>query len=87
MEDFAPEVTELAQSFIAMDDPRHAQLRGITLDAFKPGNMRRLDAWIHGHVRDLVDEMAGLGSGDFVKLISEPLPGRIFGSFFGLHDG
>lgn len=87
MEDFAPEMTELAQSFIAMDDPRHAQLRGITMDAFKPGNMRKLEGWIRGHARDLVDEMAALGEGDFVRLVSEPLPGRIFGSFFGLQPG
>ncbi|MFY9922627.1 MAG: cytochrome P450, partial [Mycobacterium sp.] len=30
MEDFAPEMIEVAQSFIAMDAPRHTQLRGIT---------------------------------------------------------
>lgn len=36
MEDFAPEAVEIAQSFIAMDAPRHTQLRGITTDAFKP---------------------------------------------------
>lgn len=87
MEDFGPEMTEIAQSFIAMDAPRHTQLRGITMDAFKPGNMRKLEGWVRGHARDLIDEMAQLGKGDFVELVSEPLPGRIFGSFFGLHEG
>lgn len=87
MEDFAPEMTELAQSFIAMDNPRHAQLRGITMDAFKPGNMRRLEGWVAGHAKKLVDEMAPLGEGDFVELVSVKLPGRIFGSFFGLPEG
>ena len=58
MEDFSPEMTEIAQSFIAMDAPRHPQLRGITMDAFKPGNMRKLEGWVRGHARDLVDEMA-----------------------------
>ena len=87
MEDFAPEMIEVAQSFIAMDAPRHTQLRGITLDAFKPKNMRRLEGWIQGHARDLVSEMAHLGEGDFVELVSVKLPGRIFGSFFGLPPG
>ncbi len=87
MEDFSPEMTEIAQSFIAMDAPRHTQLRGITMDAFKPGNMRKLEGWVRGHAKDLVDEMAHLGSGDFVELVAEPMPGRIFGSFFGLHEG
>jgi cytochrome P450 len=43
MEDFAPEAVEIAQSFIAMDAPRHTQLRGITTEAFKPKNVRRLE--------------------------------------------
>ena len=87
MEDFTPEMTETAQSFIAMDAPRHTQLRGITMDAFKPKNMRRLEGWVRGHARDLIDEMAPLGEGDFVELVSMQLPGRIFGSFFGLPQG
>lgn len=87
MEDFAPEAVEIAQSFIAMDAPRHSQLRGITLEAFKPKNMRRLEGWIRGHARDLVTEMSDLGEGDFVQLVSVKLPGRIFGSFFGLPEG
>ncbi|MFY9921263.1 MAG: cytochrome P450, partial [Mycobacterium sp.] len=52
-----------------------------------PKNMRRLEGWIQGHARDLVSEMAHLGEGDFVDLVSVKLPGRIFGSFFGLPPG
>ncbi len=87
MEDFSPEMTEIAQSFIAMDEPRHTQLRGITMEAFKPKNMRTLEGWIRGHARDLIDEIAMLGEGDFAQLVSAPLPGRIFASFFGLPPG
>ena len=57
------------------------------MDAFKPKNMRRLEGWIRGHARDLVTEIAHLGEGDFVDLVSVKLPGRIFGSFFGLPPG
>ena len=87
LEDFPEIVTEMAQSFIAMDAPRHTALRGISLSAFTPANMRRLDGWIQGHARDLVAELAPLGSGDFVELISSQLPARIFGEFFGLERG
>jgi cytochrome P450 len=87
LDEMSAEITEMTQSFIAMDAPRHTQLRGITMDAFKPGNMRRIESWIQGHARDLVNEMAHLGEGDFVKLVAAELPGRIFGSFFGLPDG
>ena len=87
MEDFPDLVTEMAQSFIAMDAPRHTALRGITLEAFKPKNMRRLDGWISEHAKDLIDEMAHLGRGDFVELVSVQMPARIFGAFFGLEPG
>ena len=87
MEDMPPELKEASQSFIAMDAPRHTQLRGITMDAFKPRNMRKLSGWIRGHARELIDEMAPLGSGDFTELVSEQLPARIFRSFFGLGEG
>jgi cytochrome P450 len=49
--------------------------------------VRRLEGWIRGHAHDLVSEMAHLGEGDFVQLVSVKLPGRIFGSFFGLPEG
>ncbi|WP_370500268.1 cytochrome P450 [Mycolicibacterium sp. jd] len=87
MEDFPVEIRMMSQSFIAMDAPRHTQLRGITLDAFKPRNMLRLQDWIQGHARDLISEISHLGEGDFVDLVSVKLPGRIFGSFFGLPPG
>jgi len=87
MEDFPEIVTEMAQSFIAMDAPRHTALRGITLDAFKPDNMRRRQGWIRDHARELIDEMAHLGGGDFVELVSVQLPARIFGAFFGIEPG
>jgi cytochrome P450 len=87
MEDFDPLMKEAAQSFIAMDAPRHTQLRGITRAAFTPANMRRIHGWIHGHVRDLFDEMVPKGEADFVKEVSVKLPGRIFSSFYGLEEG
>jgi cytochrome P450 len=87
MEDFTPEMVEMSHSFIAMDDPRHAELRGIVMDAFKPRNMRKLEAWVFQHARELVDEMAPRGEGDFVQDIAIQLPGRIFASFFGLPEG
>ncbi|MDN4522598.1 cytochrome P450 [Mycolicibacterium austroafricanum] len=87
VEDFPVEIRMMSQSFIAMDAPRHTQLRGITLDAFKPRNMLRLQDWIQGHARDLISEISHLGEGDFVDLVSVKLPGRIFGSFFGLPPG
>lgn len=84
MEDFPPDMTEVVSSFIAMDAPRHTQLRGIAMEAFKPKNIQRLQGWIRGHASEIVDEIAPLGEGDFVHLVAGKLPGRIFGTFFGI---
>jgi cytochrome P450 len=83
MEDMPKEITAM-QSFMAMDAPRHTQLRGIAHQAFSPRNVKRLQDWIHGHARDVVKEMIPKGEADFVKEVSLKLPARIFASFFGL---
>jgi cytochrome P450 len=83
MEDMTPQMTA-GQSFMAMDAPRHTQLRGVVQAAFSPANMRRMQGWIQGHARDVVNEMAAKGEGDFVQEVSMKLPARIFASFFGL---
>lgn len=87
MEDFSPEMTEVAQSFIAMDAPRHTQLRGIVESTFRPANLRLMMDWIAEQTRELIDEMAPHGEGDFVEHVSRQLPGRIFARFFGLEPG
>lgn len=87
MEDF-PEVVQVAStSFLAMDAPEHTQLRGIVKTAFTPRNVRKMDDWVDQHAKELVDEMIGLGEGDFVRLFAKQLPGRIFAHFFGLPPG
>jgi cytochrome P450 len=83
LEDLPQEIT-FAQSFMAMDAPRHTQLRGVTQAAFSPAAMRRIGEWIHDHARDVVSEMSAKGRGDFVQEVSMKLPARIFASFFGL---
>ena len=87
MEDFPPAMTEVAQSFIAMDEPQHTQLRGITDVAFKPRNLRLMERWIQEQTRTLIDEMAPKGKGDFIEDVSNRLPGRIFARFWGLNEG
>jgi cytochrome P450 len=87
MEDFPAEMREATGSFINMDAPRHTELRGVTLAAFTPRNLLKIDEWIAAHVRELVDEIAPRGAGDLVDLYAKQLPGRLFASFFGVHDG
>ncbi len=58
MEDFPEVVATMSQSFLAMDDPEHAQLRAIVSQAFTPRRMRTIEGWIRENVNALVDEMA-----------------------------
>ena len=87
MEDFPEVVATMSQSFLAMDDPEHAQLRSIVSQAFTPRRMRTIEGWIRENVNTMVDEMAHLGEGDYCELFAKQVPGRIFADFFGLPDG
>ncbi len=78
---------ETILSFIVMDDPRHQALRNITQAAFSPRNIRRMEQQIDAMARQIVDEVAPLGSGDLCELVFKQLPGRVFAEVFvGLKD-
>lgn len=87
MEDFPEVVAQMSQSFLAMDDPEHAQLRALVSQAFTPRRMRTIEDWVHEEVVDLVDEVAPKGTIDFADEFAKQLPGRIFADFFGLPEG
>jgi cytochrome P450 len=87
MEDFPEVVATMSQSFLTMDDPEHAALRGIVSQAFSPRRMKTIEDWVHSEVVKLVDETIELGKGDFCLLFAKELPGRIFADFFGLPEG
>jgi cytochrome P450 len=87
MEDFPEAVAVMSQSFLCMDDPEHAALRGIISQAFSPRRMKTIEDWVHSEAVKLVDEIVELGEGDFCLLFAKELPGRIFADFFGLPEG
>ncbi len=87
MEDMPEVVTLATTSFLAMDGAEHRQVRGIVSQAFTPRNVRKIDGWIHGIAKDLVDEIIERGEGDIVDLYAKQLPGRIFAFFFGVEAG
>jgi cytochrome P450 len=87
MEDMPEVVTLATTSFLAMDGPEHRQIRGIVSQAFTPRNVRKIEDWINGEAKKLVDEIIDLGEGDIVDLYAKMLPGRIFAFFFGVDPG
>jgi cytochrome P450 len=72
--DAPPEFLEASMSFLAMDAPRHTKLRGLVSAAFTPRQVARIEDGIRMNARQIVEEAAPSGGGDFVELIAKRLP-------------
>jgi cytochrome P450 len=72
--DAPEEVLEASQSFLAMDAPRHTKLRGLVSLAFTPRQVARIEASIWANAKQIVQDAAPTGGGDFVELIAKRLP-------------
>ncbi|HWN28599.1 MAG TPA: cytochrome P450 [Actinomycetospora sp.] len=73
-QDAPPELLEATQSFLAMDAPRHTQLRKIVSAAFTPKQVRRVSDRIAERAAAIVDDLLEHGHGDFVELVAKRLP-------------
>jgi len=78
------ELNELFGSMIAMDDPRHARLRRIVAGGFTPRMLARLEETVQTVAAEIVDEVGGSGSCDFVTEIAAALPLRIICDMMGI---
>lgn len=75
------------QTLIHLDDPRHRELRGVTVEWFSPRGLARLERPIAALAKDAVDRMAALGgSCDFAVDIAMPFPLRVIMSLLGFPD-
>lgn len=82
---------EMTQSFLAMDPPKHDDLRKLISSAFTPKQIKRLDDQIATAAREVVDSFASDPAGaageiDFVERCAEPLPARLFCDMFGIPE-
>jgi cytochrome P450 len=73
-EDLSPEIVEASTSFLGMDDPRHATLRGLVSSGFTPKQVGLLEEGIRRDAEQLVAELDDHETGDFVRLVSRRLP-------------
>jgi cytochrome P450 len=73
-EDLSPEIVEASTSFLGMDDPRHATVRGLVSSGFTPKQVRRLEEGIRRDAEQLVAELDDHEAGDFVQLVARRLP-------------
>ncbi len=87
--DQQPEVAEYFGSMIALDDPRHARLRGIVRSAFTPRVVARTEESVRERARRLVTDMIANhpdGNGELVNELSGPLPLQVICDMMGIPE-
>jgi len=86
LEDVPEEILEAAGSFLGMDHPRHTKLRRLVSVAFSPRRVRALEDSIAARAKKLVDDLLERGEGDFVEVVSKPLPSATFAEMMGVGE-
>ncbi|MDZ4235266.1 MAG: cytochrome P450 [Dietzia sp.] len=83
-----PLFLEMALSFLAMDPPRHDQLRRLVSKVFTPRQIKRIEDKIDLAAKQIVDEFASDPSGEieFMDRCASRLPLRMFCEMFGVPD-
>lgn len=78
---------QIAHHLLNMDPPDHHAYRKLVSHRFTPRGLDRMSKDIDGITRRLLDEMAGDGGerdGDFVELLSAPLPLQVLAELLGV---
>ncbi len=83
-ESVPPEMLEATQSFLAMDDPKHAKIRGIVRAAFTPKQVQRIEAQIRATAAEIVAGLPDEGSFDAVADVAGILPMRTICQMIGI---
>jgi cytochrome P450 len=71
-------------SMVNLDDPRHANLRGVVQKAFTPRVIAKITADLEKVAKQLVDEVAARGTGDFVETVAAQMPFRVICEMMGI---
>jgi cytochrome P450 len=82
--DLPPDYDEFFGSMLAMDDPRHARLRGLVSAGFTPRTMAKIEADIRRAASEIVASAADGGTGNFVDDVAARLPLRIICDMMGI---
>lgn len=85
-EEVPEDVNVAAGSFLGMDDPQHAKLRKLVSVAFTPKRVREIHDQIRDQARRIVDDLLARPEGDFVDVVSKPLPMWTIYEMLGLED-
>jgi hypothetical protein len=87
--DLPQEIAEFFGSMIAMDDPKHARLRGIVQRGFTPKTINQVEGYVRTKAAKIVDELLATypdGECDFVENVAAPLPLQIICEMMGIPE-
>src|SRR5262249_54357444 len=87
--DMPLEIAEFFGSMIAMDDPKHARLRGIVQRGFTPKMITQVEGYVREKATKIVDgllERFPEGECDFVETVAAPLPLQIICEMMGIPE-
>jgi cytochrome P450 len=83
-----PPGVDMTQLFLPMlimsDPPRHTQLRHLVSKAFTPRRIAGVEARIQTLVNNLLDQVSGAGTWDFVSGFAGPLPAIVIADMLGV---
>ena len=82
--DMPADAAEFFGSFINMDDPRHARLRGIVARSFTPKQLQGVLDSVEVICAEVIDDMCEKGEVDLVEAISQPFPLLVICDMMGI---
>jgi cytochrome P450 len=80
------EAEGIAASMIAVDPPRHRQLRGLVSQVFTPKAVKALAPRIEALARDLLDPVRPRGTMDLIGEFASPLPVAVIAEMLGIRS-
>jgi cytochrome P450 len=87
--DMPAEIAEFFGSMIAMDDPKHARLRGIVQKAFTPKTVGQVEGYVRTKAAKIVDDLLERfpeRQCDFVENVAAPVPLQIICEMMGIPE-
>lgn len=82
--DSPPEFNEFFGSMIAMDDPRHGRLRRLVSAGFTPKMLAKLEEGVTAQAQEIIADVRGQGTVDFVTDVAAKLPLKIVCDLMGI---
>jgi cytochrome P450 len=73
-------------SMVNLDDPRHANLRGVIQKAFTPRVIAKITEDMRTVAEEIVNDVATRGTGDFVETVAAQMPLRVICDMMGVPE-